>query len=99
MSLPLVRDYHINLGFDIDFSDYIPGGAMQLGRKNTVSSKSAKRPRRPRDFVSVLQGGLPLVGKPYADIATQSGLSEQVVLKLIRNMLRTGAIKRFGVTN
>ena len=97
MSLPLVRDYHINLGFDIDFRDCAPVGATQLVRKNTVSSVSTKRPRRPRNFISVLQSGLPLVAKPYADIAIQSGLSEQVVLKLIRNMLRTGAIKRFGV--
>ena len=40
MSLPLVRDYHINLGFDIDFSDCAPGGPMQFAQKSTVSSST-----------------------------------------------------------
>lgn len=97
MSLPMVRDYHINLGFDIDFSDCVPSRTTELAVKGATSSVPKKRPRQNRDFISVLQSGLPLVDRPYLDIALNSGLSEKVVLKLIRNMLRTGAIKRFGV--
>ncbi|MDJ0957231.1 MAG: hypothetical protein QNI91_10250 [Arenicellales bacterium] len=97
LSLPLIRDYHINLGFDIDFSDCLPTRPTEPTQESTASLMSKKRPRQNRDFISVLQSGLPLVDRPYFDIALNSGLSEKVVLKLIRNMLRTGAIKRFGV--
>ena len=95
MSLPLVRYYHIDLGFDLDFSDIVPYKPVKPVKDGMGSGSTITRPNR--DLISVLQGGLSLVDKPFADVACRTGLSESLVLTLINNMLRTGAIKRFGV--
>ncbi len=98
MSLPLLRDYYINLGFDIDFSDAVPSPPAELvpDQTDSVAIKSL-RTRPAKDLISALQAGLPLSPTPYAEIGSQTGVSEVIVRKLIGNMLRSGAIKRFGV--
>jgi DNA-binding Lrp family transcriptional regulator len=98
MSLPLLRDYYINLGFDIDFSDAVPTPPVKLVPDQADSAaRQAFRPGHTRDLISALQAGLPLSRTPYAEIGSQTGMSERIVRKLIGNMLGTGAIKRFGV--
>lgn len=97
MSLPLVRDYHIDLGFDLDFSDVVPRRPTAPVRQNDDAPRATAVPRQQRDLVSVLQNGLPLTDRPFADVAVRTGLPESLVLKLIANMLRGGAMKRFGV--
>ncbi|MCF7980790.1 MAG: AsnC family protein [Pseudomonadales bacterium] len=45
----------------------------------------------------ILQEGLPLVEKPYQEIARQLAVSEQVVIEKIAELKRQGLIKRFGM--
>ncbi len=50
-----------------------------------------------RALVDAIQGGLPLVSRPYALIGEQIGLSEREVIRRVRDLLEQGVIKRLGV--
>lgn len=43
-----------------------------------------------------LQKGLPLVARPFAQIGSDLGLSEEAVLARVRNLFETGVARRFG---
>ena len=48
-------------------------------------------------IISLIQGGIPLVSRPYAVIAEQAGMSEDKVINIITNLIDKGIIKRYGV--
>jgi DNA-binding Lrp family transcriptional regulator len=48
-------------------------------------------------LIRALQQGLPLVPRPYAEIAKRLGLSEAEVTSRLARLMDAGAIKRFGV--
>ena len=48
-------------------------------------------------LIEAIQNGLPLVSRPYAAIGKRIGMSESEVLARLSRLLKTGAIKRFGV--
>lgn len=48
-------------------------------------------------LISVIEQGLPLVARPYADVAMQIGCSEQEVIDGLNILKNRGDIKRFGV--
>lgn len=50
-----------------------------------------------RRLVAAIQGGLPLVQRPYREIARRAGMSEEEVISLLAHMSETGLIARFGV--
>jgi len=50
-----------------------------------------------RRVVEAIQGGLPLVPRPYAVIAERIGMSEGEVLAHIQRLHEAGTIKRLGV--
>ena len=52
---------------------------------------------RDRQFVAAIQGGLPLVERPYHAIGAATGLSEDEVLHALTHMTARGLITRFGV--
>ena len=95
VALPLVREYRIDLGFDLD-------GPAQGG----VPEVEVLRPRRALDpvqqrIVAALEPGLPLVSRPFAAIARRAGLAradgESHVLRALDEWLGEGTVKRFGV--
>tara|TARA_R110000822_G_scaffold159476_13_gene299300 strand:+ start:5810 stop:6295 length:486 start_codon:yes stop_codon:yes gene_type:complete len=45
----------------------------------------------------ILQEGLPLVSRPYLNIAGKLGVSEQAVIEKIAELKQQGLIKRFGL--
>ena len=49
-----------------------------------------------RVLVHALQAGLPLVPRPYAEIARSLGLGESEVLERLREILADGRIRRIG---
>lgn len=90
ISLPLVEEYHIDLGFDL-----LHGGKQ---------SRQPARPCLPREtsaadrrLIAALQPGLPLVPRPYARLAVSAGTEETALLTRLREWLEEGCIKRFGV--
>jgi len=50
-----------------------------------------------RELIAVIQGGLPLVARPYAAIAAQLGLTEAGVMARLDALQAAGMIKRMGV--
>lgn len=49
-----------------------------------------------RAIVNALQGGFPLVERPYAAAAEELGLSEEELIARLKSLLERGAATRFG---
>ncbi|MCU7942746.1 MAG: AsnC family protein [Candidatus Thiodiazotropha sp. (ex Cardiolucina cf. quadrata)] len=49
------------------------------------------------DLVHAIQGGLPLVEQPYAQIASELNITETEVIRRLGRLLETGDIRRLGV--
>lgn len=52
--------------------------------------------RLEKEIVRALQKGLPLVSRPFADMAEKLGISEEKLIDTIRDMVDRGLIRRFG---
>ena len=50
-----------------------------------------------RALIKVVQSGLPVVSRPYAEIAKQLNSSEADVISRLQYLIDNGAIKRYGV--
>ena len=93
ISLPLVREYHIDLGFPID-------GPRA---KRYVASPAPERiaDGEPWRIACALEQGLPLVPRPFAEIAQRAGVDgadgEARVRDLLQRWLAAGAIRRCGL--
>jgi siroheme decarboxylase len=89
LSLPLVEQYHIDLGFDLcnGIKDRPTAGSFE--RRPLTAAEQR--------LVTVLQPGLPLVTRPFATIGDQAGMGEAAVLDTLAGWLAAGIVKRFGV--
>lgn len=95
LALPLLEDYHIDLGFDMT-------GARRKDRAFAEAhcGLPAERYRPSPDEARVLaaiQGGLPLVPRPFAAVGVALGLAEAAVLGCLADLAAAGVIKRMGV--
>ncbi len=50
-----------------------------------------------RELIKIVQRGLPIVSRPYAEIAHRLGTTEDDVINRLKNLIKAGAIKRYGV--
>jgi DNA-binding Lrp family transcriptional regulator len=50
-----------------------------------------------RALIRIVQHGLPLVSRPYADIAERLSTTEQDVINRLQKLVNDGSIKRYGV--
>lgn len=92
LALPLLEQFHIDLGFDLGFEPVAPrplGDARPAPFE--VAPLALSRPEQA--FVAALQCGLPLVPQPFA----QLGWAEPDALATLSRWCRDGVIKRFGV--
>jgi len=97
IALPLLVDYHIDLGFDLE------GGRKQRNHA-AIGGPSAARVALAgcdRALIATLQDGLPLVERPFAVLAERAGWNgadgERQALARIAGWRDAGIIKRFGV--
>jgi DNA-binding Lrp family transcriptional regulator len=94
MRLPMVQDYHIDLGFDLR-------ATVALADRRSLRGPAAKAGQRldAEDYalIAAIQEGLPLVAHPYAEIGAIAGLSEAEVLSRLEHLLNQDIIKRFGI--
>lgn len=112
LSLPLEREYHIDLGFDLGGGKGLGVGiwdsgqrggqlaarGMEQAEESAVAGEKPMADLPPVDaLVASLQGGLPLVARPFAQVAQTLALHESQVRQAIRRGLEQGWIKRFGV--
>ena len=91
LALPLLEEFHIDLGFSLC------GSHVKRQVEARPVQLMAPIGETERRLVSVLQEGLPLFSRPFALIAERVGSSESDVLEQIRGWQEDGAIKRFGV--
>ncbi len=94
LRLPLLREFHIDLGFDLDGA----GKSVPVPAPRAVPF-SAPTPlgELERRLVMALQEGLPLFIRPFQVLASRVGCEESEVLERIRRWCEEGVIKRFGV--
>jgi DNA-binding Lrp family transcriptional regulator len=93
MRLPMVQDYHIDLGFDLRPTVGLTGRDTQ----KAAPSRPLELDTRDYALVEAIQEGLPLVAQPYAEIAGFIGTSEADVLSRLARLLDHGVIKRLGI--
>jgi len=89
--LPMLDDYHIDLGFDLTGNDYRHHAAG-----NSVPTVFTPQPGDDR-LIAAIQEGLPLVSRPFAVVARCAGMSEVQVIERLRGMIESDVIKRFGI--
>ncbi len=88
LDLPLEQSYHIDLGFAL-FGERI--------RRPLPASTTARADESERRILGAIENGLPLVSRPYADIAVRLGMTEQALIARLDRMIACGIISRFGV--
>lgn len=97
--LPLLKEYHIDLGFNLRHLDRSQSfNHQKLAQK--LETKDTFKPQElapAKDLIEAIQGGLPLVEKPYQALAKQLALAETEVIEKLKQLISSGAIKRFGV--
>lgn len=93
MRLPMVQDYHIDLGFDLRPTVGLTG----RGTQKAAPPRPLELDSRDYALVEAIQEGLPLVAQPYAEIAGFIGASEAEVLSRLTRLLDHGVIKRLGI--
>jgi DNA-binding Lrp family transcriptional regulator len=87
LRLPLVEEFHIDLGFDLD-THATPRANVVVNVKELSNEE--------RRLVHAVARGLPLVPAPYEAVAKELGISEAQVISLLRKMLADGRIRRIG---
>lgn len=96
LHLPLLEDYHIDLGFDLmqsqrRRSEGVGAEALYAVADNVLPQAAETA------LIGAVQHGLPLVSRPYAAIGAAAGLSESAVISGLAELARQGVIKRMGV--
>ncbi len=90
--LPLIEDYHVDLGFVL--------GGTQTPRP-AARSASPVAPvtltERQKALVAALEAGLAFTRNPYAELGARAGMIEAEVLATLRDWLAAGVISRLGV--
>ncbi|HEY4658748.1 MAG TPA: hypothetical protein VIH11_04485 [Gemmatimonadaceae bacterium] len=89
LSLPLVEEFHIDLGFDLNGQDV----------KRVSGSPPPRVAIGPtgQRLLAALQDGLELVPRPYAVLAARVSLTERQVLEMLADWQDQGLVRRFGV--
>ncbi len=94
LKLPLVQEYHIDLGFPLDGQAEKRLAPVTPYTPLTLPTPLGELERR---LVMALQEGLPLFIRPFQILASRVGCDESEVLERIGRWCAEGIIKRFGV--
>jgi len=89
LDLPLVRAFHVDLGFSLtgaDSRDEMPPAVRQAYQVDGLD----------RSLLGVIEEGLPIIPRPYDDIADRLGVDADDVCGRLRLLAETGIIGRFG---
>jgi DNA-binding Lrp family transcriptional regulator len=87
LDLPLLEEFHIDLGFDLG-----TGRSTRHPARATARIGEADRP-----LVAALQEGFPLSEQPYAEIGRACGMDAAAVLRACGRWLANGVARRIGV--
>lgn len=89
LDLRLVRPFNIDLGFPLT------GGPVAMRKDRRVETAALIEEDRP--LLDALSRGLPLVERPYAELARQLNRDETAVCHRISALLAAGVLTRLGV--
>lgn len=90
--LPLVEDYHIDLGFDL--------GVARAGAHGPVPVRAPAPPPLAPDaaewaLIGAIEDGLALVARPFAGLGP--GMDEEAAIATLERWQASGVVRRFGV--
>ena len=90
LDLPLVAEYHIDLGFDL---------ARPAAAADRPPSRARRRAIEPdeRRLIDALAEGIEIVPQPFRVLAAALGVDEAQVLATLDRSIADGIIRRFGV--
>ncbi|HEY5637636.1 MAG TPA: Lrp/AsnC family transcriptional regulator [Burkholderiales bacterium] len=91
LRLPLVEEYHIDLGFDLATGRDTARPARTPAAPGPVRLTAAER-----RLVVALADGLPFDPQPYARLGEAATLPETGVMATLRDWLERGVLRRFG---
>lgn len=89
IALPLLEEFHIDLGFDL-----LHGAQVRQPARRCEQRPTSAQDRR---LIAALQPGLALVPHPFALLAEECGMPEPALVERLAEWLDDGCIKRFGV--
>jgi len=92
LALRLLEEYRIDLGFDMR-SEPVTRRTAEFRRARVAGPLSQREQR----LLAALQGGLPMVSRPYNALGEAAGSSEAEVLALVGHWIDIGVIRRLGV--
>jgi DNA-binding Lrp family transcriptional regulator len=90
--LPLLEEYKIDLGFELDPRKKEQGPSINTANPGPIRLSVAER-----RLVLALQTGIELVPRPYEALAEAADLLEDETLRLLDRWIRQGIVRRFGV--
>lgn len=91
--VPLVRDYWIDLGFDV----HATGMHVPPARRVAAPVAPVELSEADRRIVAALEDGLPPEPEPYAEVARRAGVSEAMLTVRLSEWLNRGIVSRFGL--
>lgn len=94
LNLPLLKEYHIDLGFRMDAKSH--SNTSQNATNKTINQHDIDH-ANDQQLIAAIQAGLPLTEKPYFEIGEQLGITEQAVITKISDLQMAGIIRRMGV--
>lgn len=94
LTLPLLEQFHIDLGFDLGFDRRATAlHSAQTAQQATAEVAAIALDGAEQTFIGALQKGLPLVAQPFAQLEWE----ETDALATLSRWSKEGIIKRFGV--
>lgn len=98
LNLPMLEDFHIDLGFDLSRPHRGHAGSVaRIANGAAVPLHSTLPQPFEIALIGAIQHGLPLVKHPFAEIGAGVGLTEKEVIANLAHWLDQGVIKRMGV--
>jgi len=98
LDLPMVRAFHIDLGFARDDgtglarSPCLPARPLGHSRPGRVSAPD----ETDRRILAAIEDGIPIISRPFDAVGRALGLPERVVIARLCRMIEAGTITRFG---
>jgi len=87
LRLPLLEEFHIDLGFDLQ---------TRAAPREDAPQAFPELSQDERALVAAVASGLPLVPAPYERVAAELGCTQEQVIALLARMLGDGRIRRIG---
>ena len=89
IDLPMLRAYHLGLGFSLSEPCAKERTASRLATDYSPNSHD-------RSILAAIENGLPLVEQPYRAVADQLDLDQAEVIARLEQLVATGVVTRFG---